>query len=258
MLDRRAYLSLAQYLQLQSMDFLSVLFEKHGLLEAFDGVYSSVQGMLPSLREVILAAQAETIYGLLDEIVRTEPDLRTRAEGEWGNPAYRPRWADLVLCLSLTGYRVERDRLVAIDPTVEMAPPLEDDLTREISQSGLVERDDILRSMEQSANDFRRTPPDLNGCMTHARIALETLGRSIAKRRGASPGVTWGAALSFLREQGLITEPDERALAPVYTFVSQGAHRPVGVTEVEMAALARRLTAAMSYFLVVAHNRAPS
>src|SRR5262249_42459991 len=154
----------------------------------------------------------------------------------------------------LNGYRIEDRELRAIDPTIEGAEPLEDDLSLELGKSGLVEADEILRLLNNSADAYRRQPPDYNGCLSNGRVALETLARGIAKaRKTAHPGsfdeTKWGQVLEYLRTSGLITKRQEEGIAGVYSLVSEGAHAPVGLTEQEFARLGRSLVNAMCYFL---------
>ncbi len=105
-------------------------------------------------------------------------------------------------------------------------------------------------------------PPDYNACLTHARVALQTLATSIAKKRQAAYGKTfdetkWGEVISYLRTSGLITDPEEKGLAGVFGFVSPGAHVPIGLTEEEMVRLGRSLVLGMCYFLVKRHRGQP-
>ena len=109
--------------------------------------------------------------------------------------------------------------------------------------------------IERSAQDFRKTPPEYNGCLTNARVALESLVKSIAIARGCSADVSWGQALSYLRTSGFISESEEKAIAGVYGFVSQGAHRPMALSEQEMARLGRNLAISMCYFIIKLYNQ---
>jgi hypothetical protein len=60
----------------------------------------------------------------------------------------------------------------------------------------------------------------------------------------------WGTVISYLRTAGLITLEEEKGLAGVYGFVSPGSHRPVGVSEEQMARLGRSLALGMCWFLL--------
>jgi hypothetical protein len=250
MLSRRTILSLAQFLELFELRFLSLLLQKHGF-PATDDYWTEqvIQGGLQG-------AANDQLLGLLDEIIRTRGDLRNRV-----TPRYRydERWEDLLHCLGLDGYRLEEQRLVAADPTIQGTLPIEDDLTQQLNLSGLNEAPEIIRLMNASGDDFRRVPPDYNGCLTNARVALQTLGTAIARvRRASQPRnfdeAIWGQVLAYLRVSGLITQEEEQGIAGVYGFVSPAAHRPVGFTEEELARLGRSLAASMCYFLVKRHN----
>lgn len=252
MFSRRTRLSLGQYLELQEYAVVTVLLEKHGM--PGEGLHMTHRQFLRGGME---GASEEQLRGLLDEIIRTSGDLRSRIA-----PRYRhdERWRDLFFCLNLDGYRLEAgERLVAVDPTVEGAAPVEDDLTAELNRSRLAESQEIVRLINSSGDAFRRAPPDYNGCLTTARVALETLGRAIARSRlAAHPGnfdeTRWGQVLAYLRTSGLVSVEEEQGIAGVYGFVSPGAHRPIGLTEQETARLGRSLAAAMSYFLIKRHN----
>jgi len=257
MISRRSILSLSQYLCLQNSPFLGVLFEKHGL--ETDGLYGSPMResyLLGRIVDYLSRAGAEQLLSLIGELARTQADLRYRIDdGE----RHDQRWDDLVRCLELNGYRISEGQLIAIDPTIGNDPPLEDDLSSEITRSNLTDAPQVLAALENSAQAFRRTPPDYNAVLTHARVGLETLAKTIAMARNQThPGsfneTSWGSVLSYLRISGLITVEEEKALAGVYGFLSQGAHQPIGFTAQEMARLGRSLAANMSYFLIKRYN----
>ena len=244
-------MSLCQYLDLQDQAFLRVILEKYGIW-----VGEVPYPVLDTLRPVLQAASQEQLQGLLSEIARTRFDLRNRVA-----PRYRhdERWDDLESCLLLDGYKVEGNRLISIEPTIDGAEPLEDNLSSEIRSSGLSEAEGILGILANSAEAFRRAPPDYNGCLSNARVALQTLATAIAKaRQQTHPGTydetKWGQILDYLRTTGFITEAEEKGLAGVYGFISPGAHTPIGLSEQEMARLGRSLAVTMCYFLVKKHN----
>lgn len=257
MLSQRTKLSLCQYFDLHNPDFLRILFAKYGL--SSDSLLSvgSLFSPLDSLREALFGATEEQLLDLLDELFKTLDDLRYRV-----TPHYRhhQRWSDLVRCLLLDGYRVEEENLVAVDPAIAGAAPVDDDLTAQLRHSGLRESDEIIRMMENSATAFRRSSPDYNGCLSNARVALQTLATAIANVRttthpGSFDETKWGQILAYLRTSGLITKSEEEGLSGVFSFVSPGAHRPVGISEEEMARLGRSLVALMCYFLVKCYNQ---
>jgi len=237
MISMRSKLSLCQFLELQERGLLKLLLEKHGFpTYPFDNFQ-----LMEALRETMLSGQPEQMGNLLSEVVKTHGDLRNRVQ-----PRYRfdERWRDLVGCLGLDGYRVEPDRLVVVDPTIEAAAPFEDDLSTELRCSGLSEAEDIIRMLNNSAEAFRKLPPDYNACLSDARVVLQTLGTAIAKTRlvahtGTFDETKWGQVLSYLRTSGFIIQSEEEAIAGVFGFVSPGAHTPMGLTEQEMARLGR-------------------
>jgi hypothetical protein len=67
---------------------------------------------------------------------------------------------------------------------------------------------------------------------------------------GPVDSTKWGAMIMHLRMCGLITLEEERGLAGVYTFVSPGSHRPIGLSEEQMARLGRSLAMSMCWFLL--------
>lgn len=171
----------------------------------------------------------------------TEGDLRT-----FVNPYYTfdQRWQELKLCLELDGYRIAYEKFLEIEPSLPEKIILEDDLTRVIESSDLKRREELNHRIEESTNDYLKQPPDYNGCLINGRIALETLAKDIS---GAK---SWGNALKYLRVKVIISEKQERGLAGVYTFISDGAHNSVGIDNREIARLGRSLALNMCYFLV--------
>jgi hypothetical protein len=262
MISIRSKLSLCQYLTLHDLGYLRFLFNKHGIPinQLMEEGMAFTSYVIDALHYSISAAMPEHLLSLLEEFVRTEGDLRSRV-----SPRYRhdERWHDLVHCLRLDGYIIEGKSLRAIEPSIEGFEPFEDDLTKELNHSGLVSKEDIVRLLINSADDFRKVPPDYNGCLSNVRIALETLGKSIASSRlskypGSFDDTKWGQILSYLRTSNLISQKEEEGIAGVYSFVCQGTHRPVGLSEQEMARLGRSLVTSMCYFLIKIHNQQES
>ena len=207
---------------------------------------------LDGLAAIIQVTPPDQLSSLLSEVIRTKGDLRNQV-----TPRYRydERWDDLVLCLLLDGYKVEGDQLVTVDPTIEDAGALSDDLTQSIIECGLPEADEIIRVLDNSTVAFRAVPPDVNACLTGARIALQTVATSVAgERQRFHPGnydaSKWGQVLGYLRKSELITTQEEKGLAGVFGFVSPGAHEPFGPDDMEMARLGRSLAIGMTCFLI--------
>jgi hypothetical protein len=240
MISNRSKLSLCQYLMLHDFPFLRLLIAKHGLeLSVEIGM-----PLINALHNSILSATPEQLISILEELVRTQNDLRNCV-----SPRYRhdERWHDLSYNLQLDGYLIEGNSLRDIDPSIEGFESLEDDLTKELRRSGLDSVNDILTLLNNSAEDFRKTPPDYNGCLGNVRIALETLGRSIARARqtkypGSFDENKWGQVLAYLRISDLISENHEKGISGVYSFVSPGSHRPVVLSEQEEKNRGRTLT----------------
>jgi len=113
--------------------------------------------------------------------------------------------------------------------------------------------------LENSADDFIKEPPDYNGCLSNARIALETLAKEIALKRRNNNTYSfdeskWGQVIAFLRKSRMISEKEEEGLTGVYSFLSPGAHQYVGLDDKEMARLGRSLAIGMCYSIIKCHN----
>jgi hypothetical protein len=168
---------------------LGVLLKKHGIeVNAYD---------LDSIAAMIQVTHPDQLGSLFNEVIRTRGDLRNQV-----TPRYRfdQRWNDLVLCLLLDGYKVGDGQLVAVDSTIEGAETLSDDLTASLNGSSLPQADEVARMLDNSTDAFRRVPPDVNACLTDARVALQTIATSIADERQQShPGSydksKWGQVL---------------------------------------------------------------
>src|ERR1035437_7228145 len=151
MLSNRSRLSLCQFLGLQERGFLRATLQKY---EIPTRDWYPVENIMDVLRESIFAATADQLHSFLDEILRTEGDVRSRVSPRH---RYDERWADLMRCLELDGYRVDGQSLRTVDSTIENAAPLEDDLTAEIKRSYLAEAERIVRVLEKSAEASHRS-----------------------------------------------------------------------------------------------------
>lgn len=257
MLSSRTIISLAQLLSQQPHDVLPVLFEKCSVTPATYTNPEEAPLEMKFIRDTLANAGADRVMDLLNEALRLAGSYRVNAPVKW---RYQQHWDDLCRCLMMDGYLVRGSyntqyELVAVDPTIEASAPVEDDLTSELDRSNLARVGEVKRLMDNSARDFRGQPPNFNGSMTSARIALETIAKDIAfERQKAHPGNfdqgKWGSVITYLRTSGLITKREEEGLVGVYSFISEGAHTAVGMTEEEMIRLSRSLAASMSYFLV--------
>ncbi|MGZ5565438.1 MAG: hypothetical protein ACXWKG_00365 [Limisphaerales bacterium] len=233
-------------MDLQAISFVQLLFEKHGL--SYD--YSS--DSLTNIRNSLIESNVEKIGSLIDEVVRTGNDLRSRIQ-----PKYRfdDRYEDFKKCLLLDGFSVTGSKLVSLEPSITGSLALEDDLTNELKNSGLADSDSIVQKLADSAEAFRQSEPDLNASLNNARVALQTLATSIAKARPAiEPGTfderKWGSVLAYLRATNFVTEDEEKGLSGIFGFVSPGSHVPLGLTKLEMARLGRSFIMGSCWFLI--------
>lgn len=85
----------------------------------------------------------------------------------------------------LDGYQLRGNystayELIAVEPTITATIPVDDDLSAELKRLNLWDREKIIRLMNNSADDFRKQPPNFNGSLTSARVSLETISKSIA------------------------------------------------------------------------------
>ncbi|NQT10603.1 MAG: hypothetical protein HQ573_05480 [Desulfobacteraceae bacterium] len=239
---KRTKLSLCQFLDLFIQDVVQVLLDKYDI---------SCWGLSQTeLGEALFGADHSSIESLIDEIVRTNGDLRNRV-----SPRYRfdERWSDFKKCLLLDGYKVEENEIIRIEPFIEANEPVEDDLTKELQLARLSSIMDIIKHIRLSAESFRKSTPDYNGCLSHSRIALETLVREIAANKGYSiknENKAWGESLAYLKKSSFISQKEENSIASTYTFISDGSHIPVGFTEEEFARFGRNLVTSVCYFIV--------
>ena len=260
MVGSRTLRSLAQFLELQDGELIALLLEKHGFYASEVSDASRFRtNLLSALVRSLDAASPPQVATLLDEIARTAGDLRNRV-----SPRYRydERFSDLQRCVELDGYLIEDGRILPIEPSFERSPQVEDDLTRELSTSGLPQAREVVRKVNDSAESFRASSPNYNACLNDARVALQALATDIAEARvpchpGSFDRAKWGSVIAYLRTSGFLTEEEERGLAGVFGFVSPGSHRPLGLSEEEFARLGRGFVAGMCWFLVKRHRGTP-
>ena len=264
-LTQRSKYSLCQFLTLFEYGKLVLLIEKYGLSTIQRRIRDQVCEV--AVKNAVFQASDLQLENLVQELERTHDSMRSEV-----SPRYKfdERWEDFLLCLEIDGYireRKEEDgwlgegptitlgKFVLAEPVIEGAAPVEDDLTREIRRSGLSENEEILRVLDNSAKSFRER--DFNGCLSNARVVLETLARSITRTRPQPEKFNeekWGRLVAHLRKSCFITEREEKGLAGVYTFISPGAHTPLGFSEKEFARLGRSLAVSFCFFLAKKFN----
>ena len=173
MVGIRTLRSLAQYLELQDGELIALLLEKYGLYS--DGISDAVRhrtNLLTALVESLDGGAEPQISALLEEIARTSRGLRTRVRPRY---PYDERFTDLQRCLQLDGYIIEDGKVIPVDPSIVGTPPVEDDLTRELAESGLPNSGGVLQKLNDSAESFRASTPNYNASLNDARVALQTL-----------------------------------------------------------------------------------
>jgi hypothetical protein len=250
MLSTRSLIAFAQLAALQTTEQVELLFRKHGVEYGYTP-YDHLRAEW--IAEVLGSANEEQVVHVVSEFVRLQDVYRRAATPR---THHELRLHDFGLCLFLDGYRWDEDGSIhAVDPTLIGTAPIEDDLTAAIRTSGLPSSAEMVRLLASSVDHFRATPPDYNASLTDARVALETIAREMAANRrtthaGNYDPTSWGQIVAYLRTSGLITRREEDGFTGVYSFISQGAHIPVGITEQEMVRLGRNLAAGMSYLLI--------
>lgn len=246
-LTKRTKYSLAQFLHLFDAAVGITLLKKYDITSW--GGYDQIE-----TSETFLSADNAKLWHLVEELVSTYGHLKNKVTPKY---SFNERWQDLTKCLLLDGYRVEQGSIIKIEPFLEGVESIEDDLTKELQNSNLPSREEIKKQIIDSADDFKKAEPDYNGCLSHSRIALETLIRDIAQDgvfHVTDEGKAWGSSLGYLQKTGFISNKEEQALSSVYTFISEGSHVPLGFTEEEYVRFGRNLATSMCYFTIKLFN----
>lgn len=259
MITRRTMLSLCQYLGLQPWPEVNLLFEKHGLMNGWideRDMRDDRQAAFNTMEHALRESRPEQVISMIAEIVRTQGNLRNRVSPRY---TYDERWSDLATCLALDGYRMANGEFGQAEPVIDGAVAAEDDLSAQLDASNLREAPNIVQLLNDSAAAFRRTPPDLNGCLNSARVAMQTLATAVSCTRASSRSerfdeTKYGTVIEHLRTSGFVTLQEEKGLVGVFSFVSPGSHTPVGLSEMEMVRLGRSFVVGMCYFLITRYN----
>lgn len=213
------------------------------------------------MKDAVLEASDAQVTNVLQELVRTGSSIRS---GVSPRALYDERWADLEQCLHLDNivrgkdeHGREQNVFVPTEPAIDGVQPVDDELTSELKRSELQGVDDILSQIEESATKFKAG--SWNACLNAARVALETLARTIAVRRRAThPGSfaedKWGEVVAYLSRSGFINKNEEKGLTGVYSFISAGSHVPLGMSDLEFARLGRTQAFSFCYFLIKVSN----
>ena len=253
-LSQRSKLSLCQFLKLFPKGDLTLLLGKYEWsTDNLERLWDELS-LTEALKEVIVQASDSQLQGLVQELTRTNQSMRTGVSPKYH---FEQRWRELCLSLKLDGYIEERNeygtepsRFVPIEPIIEGADPVEDDLSKELRLSQLPDTEEIIQCLDRSADTFRDN--DFNGCLVNARVALQTLATSIARESLQTHSreinvEKWGEVIGYLRTSGFINGQQESGLTGVFTFISPGSHRRIW--EEEFARLGRSLAVTICYFL---------
>lgn len=258
-LSKRSKMSLCQFLRSFMRGDLLLLLEKYELSTC------GIESHRPqALRNAIIQASDSQAEELVQELARKHDSRRAGVDPHdvFGQRWNEQAWKEFCLCLKLDGYMMEQDeygrevdRFIPIEPIVDGATPVEDDLTKELQRSNLANADEVLQVIDNSASAFR--DGNFNSCLSNARIALETLAKLIAQARPSKQtekrnSERWGKVIEHLRISGFITKEQEKGICGVYTFISPGSHSPI--KEEEYARLGRNLSLSICYFLVKQFN----
>lgn len=247
-ISKRTRISLSQLLAVIDRQIIRVILDKYGLNE--DAVSSAT-----SIRDEIASSPIDELTELVQEVITTSSTLRNSVSPRY---KYDDRFEEFRKSLLLDGYKIEDKSISALDPNHEGKEPVEDALLIELENSGLDNSEKIKKCITSSATDFLKSPADFNGSLTNIRVALETTVREIALVNGfinnRTSGNTWGPSLAHLKACGFLTEKEEKALAAIFTFISDGAHVPIGFSEEEFVRLGRNICSSMCYFTIKKHN----
>lgn len=201
----------------------------------------------------------DNIVDFMQEIVETKSYLKNHIKSAIVSaPAttFKERWSDFEKCLFLDGYKIEtqddKSKIIHIEPQIDGFIAFEDELTKAINMSNLSQKDEINRYIEESAEAFKQD--NFTNCLCNARIALETLIRTIAKEK-YNKDETWGGALKTLQEKGFLDKDEEAFMATTYTLISDGAHKPLGFDDSEYARFCRNQAIAQCYYIIKKYNQ---
>lgn len=233
-LTNRTKLSLTQLLDIFEKPQINILFEKYSI--------NSDCRNIADIKDTVLSNDVEE---LIKELISVKQTFRNKI-----NPKYTfdERWSDFEKCLFLDGYKIQNSSIISIEPNIDGVIAFEDALTNELSNLSFSKKDEVKNLINESAEAFKRD--DFNQCLSKARIALETIIRTIAIDKYSNSNDTWGNALSKLKTESFITQKEEELMAKLYSFVSDGSHIPLGFTNQEYARYCRNLAMSKCYYII--------
>ena len=166
---------------------------------------------VPPPRDIMKQATADAIQPMLVELLAANKVLRAGAPVKH---VFDDAVTELERWVLHDGWSVEGTTLVRVTPLAEEVTGIRDKLTEDLAASGLDQDGAIRAALNGSSEDFVAQPPDFNGSITKARIALETVARRAAARIAAAKGAPypkdfWGPALALLKTQAVIEQAEE-------------------------------------------------
>ncbi len=247
-----------QLVKLPKIYDLVPLPDKYGLSTGVFDQQRQCRAAVAALPEATVLASVSQFMGTVQKFPGTFDAIRASV-----SPIYRTDWLSKSPIMPLAPAHDAREREWddhSEEPNIETFADdtiSEEDLDRELRQSGLPDAKDIVRVLKYSTNHFH--DGDFNGCLNNARVALQTLTKSIAQARlsnhaGNFNPAKWGEVIAYLRTSGFVTDEQERGIAGLFGFLSPGSHTPIPIGEEEFARLGRTLAVSICYFLVKQFN----
>ena len=157
--------AMAQVLAVSSEDAVRTFIYKH---------LGEIASQLPRPRVIMKEATAEAIRPMLVELLAANKVLRAGAPVKH---VFDDAVGELERWVLHDGWTIEGTALVRVTPLAEEVAGIRDKLTEELATSGLDQDGAIRTVLDGSLSDFVAQPPDFNGSITKARIALETVAR---------------------------------------------------------------------------------
>lgn len=234
-LTKRMKISLAQLLDELDKANLKVLFDKYGMNSYFTNV--------EDIKNIVL--DSTNLTELIKEIVEQKQTFRKKISPK---EPYDNRFIDFEKCLFLDGYKIQNNSIISIEPTIDGVIAFEDELTNELMNSTFLKKDEVKNLINESAEAFKNN--DFNQCLSKARIALETIVRTIAIDKYNNSNDSWGNALSKLKTESFIMQKEEELMRKLYGFISDGSHIPLGFTSEEYARYSRNLVMSKCYYII--------
>ena len=265
-ISEQTKISLSQFLDLFIVKNVYMLFRKHKILvkdldREFEK-YQTVNGDfdLLQINDSLMKANPSSIETLIAEVVRTQGVLRGQISPKY---IFDERWGDFNKWLFLDGFLIENKEIVRLEPLIESSTPVADDLTNDLNISYLESPNIVIDHIKLSAEAFTKPASDYNACLIHSRIARDTLVKAIAeylglKMENVTDSKKWGASLHHLKEKGLINCKEEGVISSIYTVISDGAHKSIGITEEDYVRFGRNLAMSICYFIIKKFNAKPS